>query len=104
MCVCGIRGSLVGSPQSKGHKKKEEAPAQKEMGQQQKLEQRGAGMHDYPSPPPSLRETQKTGDLFIFNCFYFSILQIHIECKENHRGWWEQGAAGRPGAQRGHLS
>ena len=88
-------GSLVGSPQSQVHQDKEQTPAQKERASSRSWSQGALGCMTNPAPPPPprprFRETQKIGHLFIFKfCIYFSILQVHIQYKEDHRGWREQ--------------
>lgn len=83
-------GSLVGSPQSQVHQEKEQTPAQKERASSRSWSQGALGYRTNPAPPPHFRETQKIGHLFIFKLFYFSILQVHIQYKEDHRGWRKQ--------------
>lgn len=66
MNVVDIGVHELAAPIAGGHQEKELNPAQKEMGQRLKLEQRDIGLHD------KLRETQKIGHLFIFYLCFIS--------------------------------
>lgn len=48
-------------------------------------------------------ETQKIGHMFIFNFLFLHLSDIH-RMERGSQGWQEQGAVGRPVAQRVHLS
>lgn len=108
LCVKNVKGtcvrcwgSLAGSPQSGGTRKKSRPQHRTKSASISRHTGGVRGCVANPDPLPASGR-QKIEHPFVFKLFfYFSFLQIHTECKEGRR---EQGASGRAGAQRGQWS
>lgn len=89
-CVCPVGVHLLAAPRARCTRKKSR-PQHRKRGLAAEVGAKGLWDTGLTlRPPPHFRETQKIGHLFIFKLFYFSILQVHIQYKEDHRGWRKQ--------------